>query len=113
MTLTNKIALVTGGGRGIGRGIALALAQAGADVAIAEVDRVASAAQHYRDATLSGVAAARQVADEVRESGNERALEPMSPPDRKVVHDTVAELDGVETSSEGEEPRRRVVIHPA
>ena len=37
---------------------------------------------------------ARQVADEVRASGNERALEPMSPPDRKVVHDTVAELDG-------------------
>jgi spoIIIJ-associated protein len=37
----------------------------------------------------------------------------MSPPDRKVVHDTVAELDGVSTSSEGEEPRRRVVIHPA
>jgi meso-butanediol dehydrogenase/(S,S)-butanediol dehydrogenase/diacetyl reductase len=69
MTLTNKIALVTGGGRGIGRGIALALAQAGADVAIAEVDRVASAAQHYRDATVSGVAAARQVADEVRALG--------------------------------------------
>ncbi len=56
---------------------------------------------------------ARQVADEVRASGNERALEPMSPPDRKVVHDTVAELEGVGTSSEGEEPRRRVVIHPA
>jgi predicted RNA-binding protein Jag len=29
----------------------------------------------------------------------------MSPPDRKVVHDTVAELDGVETTSVGEEPR--------
>ena len=37
----------------------------------------------------------------------------MTPPDRKVVHDTVAELDGVATSSEGEEPRRRVVISPA
>ena len=68
----------------------------------------------YRERRREALAAfARQVADEVRESGNERALEPMSPPDRKVVHDTVAELDGVETSSEGEEPRRRVVIHPA
>ena len=76
MTLSNKIALVTGGGRGIGRGIALALAQAGADVAIAEVDRVASAAQHYRDAALSGVAAAEQTAAEVRALGRRAEVIP-------------------------------------
>jgi spoIIIJ-associated protein len=34
----------------------------------------------------------------------------MSASDRKVVHDAVAELDGVSTTSEGEEPRRRVVL---
>jgi spoIIIJ-associated protein len=50
--------------------------------------------------------------EKVRASGSELALEPMSSSDRKVVHDTVAELDGVETTSEGEEPRRRVVIRP-
>ncbi|MEY2565561.1 MAG: spoIIIJ-associated protein [Actinomycetota bacterium] len=53
-----------------------------------------------------------QVADEVKASGRARALEPMSPADRKVVHDTVNDIDGVETTSEGEEPRRRVVILP-
>lgn len=55
----------------------------------------------------------QQVAEQVRESGVQKALEPMSPPDRKVVHDTVNEIDGVSTLSEGEEPRRRVVITPA
>jgi spoIIIJ-associated protein len=54
----------------------------------------------------------RSVADEVRESGVQKALEPMTPADRKVVHDTVNEIDGVRTVSEGEEPRRRVVVVP-
>jgi len=55
----------------------------------------------------------QQVAEEVRSSGVQKALEPMAPPDRKVVHDTVNEIEGVGTLSEGEEPRRRVVIVPA
>ena len=41
------------------------------------------------------------------------ALEPMSSADRKIVHDTVNAVDGVTTTSEGEDPRRRVVVHPA
>ena len=55
----------------------------------------------------------RQLAAEVKESGTRKALEPMTAADRKIVHDTVNELDGVSTTSEGEEPRRRVVILPA
>ncbi len=53
-----------------------------------------------------------EVAEAVRGSGAQRALEPMGPADRKVVHDTVNELAGVRTLSEGQDPRRRVVIIP-
>ena len=55
---------------------------------------------------------ATDVADQVKASGVARVLEPMPPADRKVVHDTINAIDGVSTSSEGEEPRRRVVISP-
>jgi spoIIIJ-associated protein len=54
----------------------------------------------------------RDVAAQVVATGVVRVLEPMPPADRKVVHDTVNTIDGASTSSEGEEPRRRVVIHP-
>jgi spoIIIJ-associated protein len=54
----------------------------------------------------------RQIAEEVLESGTERALEPMSPADRKVVHDTVNEIEGLATRSEGEDSARHVVIAP-
>jgi spoIIIJ-associated protein len=56
---------------------------------------------------------ARKVAREVRDTGEERAMEPMTAADRKAVHDVIAEIDGVRTTSEGEEPRRRVVVLPA
>jgi spoIIIJ-associated protein len=54
----------------------------------------------------------RQLAEEVRTGGSRKVLEPMNAADRKIVHDTVNELEGVRTTSEGEEPRRRVVILP-
>lgn len=53
------------------------------------------------------------VASEVADTGEAKSLEPMSPADRKVVHDTVNGIDGVTTSSQGEEPRRYVVISPS
>ncbi len=56
---------------------------------------------------------ARKVAREVLESGVAQALEPMNAADRKVVHDAVNELEGVATSSEGDDPGRYVVIRLA
>ncbi|MDQ2726148.1 MAG: single-stranded DNA-binding protein, partial [Actinomycetota bacterium] len=55
---------------------------------------------------------ARQVAEEVRSTGARKALEPMSAPDRKVVHDALTDVEGVSTASEGEDAARRVVILP-
>ena len=55
----------------------------------------------------------RGVAEEVRSSGVQKALEPMGSADRKVVHDAVNEIEGVSTISEGDEPRRRVVLIPS
>lgn len=54
-----------------------------------------------------------QIAQEVRETGRAKSLEPMGAADRKVVHDTASAIEGVVTSSAGEEPRRYVVISPA
>lgn len=54
----------------------------------------------------------RQQAEAVLSEGSARALEPMNSADRKVVHDTVNEIDGVATVSEGADPDRRVVIVP-
>jgi spoIIIJ-associated protein len=53
-----------------------------------------------------------QIAEEVIASGQEKALESMSPADRKAVHDAVNEIDGVATRSEGEDPNRYIVIAP-
>jgi len=54
-----------------------------------------------------------QMADEVKASGVARVLEPMSSADRKIIHDTLSGVDGIETRSEGDDPQRRVVIAPA
>jgi spoIIIJ-associated protein len=54
----------------------------------------------------------RTIAEQVLASGTPTSLEPMGAADRKVVHDTANEIDGVRTISEGEDPRRRVVILP-
>lgn len=53
---------------------------------------------------------ARDAAHRVQKSGRQEALEPMSAYERKLVHDAVAEMGGLQTASEGEEPERRVVI---
>jgi spoIIIJ-associated protein len=54
----------------------------------------------------------RTTAETVRSTGERVRLEPMSPFERKIVHDAVAAA-GLTSESEGEEPQRRVVVLPA
>nr|WP_202487679.1 R3H domain-containing nucleic acid-binding protein [Streptomyces sp. SID8354] len=51
-------------------------------------------------------------AEEAKSTGQPVKLDPMTPFERKVVHDAVAAA-GLRSESEGEEPQRRVVVLPA
>jgi spoIIIJ-associated protein len=63
-----------------------------------------------RDELISVVKA---TAEQVIRSREDHEFQPMTPAERKIVHDAVAAIDGVQTESLGEEPYRRVVIRPA
>lgn len=55
----------------------------------------------------------RKTAEQVVADGEPVRLAPMNPFERKVLHDAVGTVDGASSSSEGEEPRRRVVVSPS
>jgi spoIIIJ-associated protein len=54
----------------------------------------------------------RSIAAEVARTGEPKKLSPMSPFERKIIHDAVA-VAGLRSESEGDEPHRRVVVFPA
>lgn len=64
-----------------------------------------------RRAELSTLGAS--AAERVLSTGTPEQLAPMTPFERKIVHDAVAPVDGVSSESEGVEPARRVVVLPA
>lgn len=77
-------------------------------------DRILVDVARYRERRAKALTEfTESLAAEVVASGEERQLEPMSPADRKVVHDAATGIEGVATRSEGEDPGRFVVISPA
>jgi spoIIIJ-associated protein len=64
-----------------------------------------------REASLSALA--RRAADDAVRRGERIELEPMTAVERKIVHLELKDADGVETTSEGTEPNRFVVVFPA
>jgi len=59
------------------------------------------------------IAVVKATAERVITSREDHEFEPMTPAERKIVHDAVAAIDGVQTESLGEEPYRRVIIRLA
>jgi spoIIIJ-associated protein len=64
-----------------------------------------------REAAL--VELANRAAEEALEFGEEIELDAMTPHDRRIVHMALKERTDVVTRSEGDEPRRRIIVEPA
>jgi len=78
-----------------------------------ERKRVSVDAAGYRERRRETVERqADRAADRALESGKEIELEPMSPTERKIIHDRLKDRSGLETFSEGEEPERCVIVAP-
>jgi meso-butanediol dehydrogenase/(S,S)-butanediol dehydrogenase/diacetyl reductase len=69
MRLQGKVALVTGGGTGIGKGISKRLAQEGAKLAIAGIDMVSSAFNQTGTTNMGGYTAAKELAKSLSQDG--------------------------------------------
>ena len=63
-----------------------------------------------REQTLNELA--RELADQVRSTGQEAVLDPLSPMERRIVHQALSSESGIRTYSEGEEPERYIIISP-
>ena len=73
--------------------------------------RVVVDVEDYRKRQIDRLTArVREAAARVRRTGRSETLEPMNPFLRRIVHTAVAEIEGVDSASEGEGAERRVVI---
>ncbi len=75
--------------------------------------RVSLNACNYRDKRRKALQElAQRLCKNALDTGRPILLEPMNPYERRIIHSTVTDIDGVSSSSSGEEPNRRVIIMP-
>lgn len=60
--------------------------------------------------TVTLKALAEKISSRVLRTGSSTILEPMNPYERRIIHSTVAKIDGVNSKSVGDEPYRKVII---
>lgn len=66
---------------------------------------------HYRSKREANlVALAKRIGAKVARTGRGHTLEPMNPYERRIIHSTISEMEGVKSESIGEGANRRVVI---
>lgn len=66
---------------------------------------------HYRSKREANLAAlAKRIGAKVARTGRGHTLEPMNPYERRIIHSTISEMEGVKSESIGEGANRRVVI---
>jgi len=79
-----------------------------------EVRRIVIDVERYRERRRQKLREyAERMADKALTTRKPIKLEPMTPRERKIVHDALKDVSGVESKSEGEDPQRRIVISPA
>ena len=76
--------------------------------------RVTVDAAGYRERRREALEAqADDAAEDATATGRSVSLDPMSPSERRIVHERLRDRDDVHTHSEGTEPRRYLVVEPA
>jgi spoIIIJ-associated protein len=88
------------------------LANAAVRASGGETEIVVDAAGYRARRTATLETSARRAAQRASASGRRVALDPMTPVERKIVHEALKDDPEVETTSEGSEPNRYVVVLP-
>lgn len=88
------------------------LANAGVRARGGETEVVVDAAGYRARRTATLETTARRAAQRASASGRRVALDPMTAVERKIVHESLKDDPEIETTSEGSEPNRYVVVLP-